>query len=314
MKFYGIEMEGRLVLERVQVLPAHAPGDEGRILYVETDKRIFVGQDAGWAEVGSGQGFEPFYVNANHVIEKHNALLLVNTTSGPINVTLPMYPHMGEEIKVVDVAGTFATNNCVLLRNGRTIQNQSRDLTCDVDYLVTTLTYDGIDNWSVTVGGVSQLVAGASRLASGEVGGGDSASALLMDHSGEPWPWDGAGGHQNRSSVLIRTGVTVSGWDAVDSRSFHAMVSGSGVFSGTAHPDHRNFYFLEPQVLFGGYVTEGSPGPVSVHCFGPGAAVAPEDYELQDQGEVFIMVHLRHHAWNDAAKYSLATLKWSLFG
>jgi hypothetical protein len=42
----------------------------------------------------------------------------VNTTSGAITVTLPATPSAGDIVGIKDYAGTFATNNLTIARNG----------------------------------------------------------------------------------------------------------------------------------------------------------------------------------------------------
>ncbi len=43
----------------------------------------------------------------------------VNTTAGAITATFPATASMGDTIKIVDAAGTFATNNCTINLNGK---------------------------------------------------------------------------------------------------------------------------------------------------------------------------------------------------
>jgi hypothetical protein len=49
----------------------------------------------------------------------------VNTTSGVITVTLPTSASIGDQIAIKDYAGTFATNNLTIARNGHNIQGVS---------------------------------------------------------------------------------------------------------------------------------------------------------------------------------------------
>ena len=46
----------------------------------------------------------------------------VNTTAGAINVTLPTSPSAGDIVAVADYAGTAATNNITIGRNGSNIE------------------------------------------------------------------------------------------------------------------------------------------------------------------------------------------------
>ena len=51
----------------------------------------------------------------------------VNTTSGVITVTLPASPSIGDTIAIKDYAGTYATNNLTIARNGKNIQGVAND-------------------------------------------------------------------------------------------------------------------------------------------------------------------------------------------
>ncbi len=46
MEFYGIECKGPLHLEKVSTLPTYTSADEGRIVYVEDEKKTYVGDDS----------------------------------------------------------------------------------------------------------------------------------------------------------------------------------------------------------------------------------------------------------------------------
>jgi len=51
MRFYNINTQGKLWLDRRASLPAWAAGDEGRIAYDESSEDVYVGQSADWARV-----------------------------------------------------------------------------------------------------------------------------------------------------------------------------------------------------------------------------------------------------------------------
>lgn len=54
---------------------------------------------------------------------------MVNTLSGSITMTLPSNPLLGDTVKIIDYAGTFATNNCNIARNGKKINGLNSDMT-----------------------------------------------------------------------------------------------------------------------------------------------------------------------------------------
>ena len=52
----------------------------------------------------------------------------VDTTSGAITATLPASPSLGDEVRLLDLAGTFDTNNLTIGRNSKKIQGLDEDL------------------------------------------------------------------------------------------------------------------------------------------------------------------------------------------
>jgi len=55
----------------------------------------------------------------------------MNTTSGPLTLTLPATPSAGDIVSVKDYAQTFNTNNCTLARNGSNIEGTASDAVLD---------------------------------------------------------------------------------------------------------------------------------------------------------------------------------------
>jgi hypothetical protein len=75
----------------------------------------------------------------------------VNTTSGVITVTLPATPSAGDIVSIVDYAGTAATNNITIARNGSNINGAASDLTISKNNSGITLVYvDGTQGWKAT--------------------------------------------------------------------------------------------------------------------------------------------------------------------
>ena len=72
----------------------------------------------------------------------------VNTTSVAITVTLPASPSLGDEITIIDYAGTADTNNITVARNGKNIQGSASDLTIAIERAAFTLVYvDTTQGW-----------------------------------------------------------------------------------------------------------------------------------------------------------------------
>jgi len=72
----------------------------------------------------------------------------VNTTSGAITMTLPASAVRGDEVWIIDYAGTFDTNNLTVGRNGHNIQGDASDLTVSTERAGFTLVYvDSTQGW-----------------------------------------------------------------------------------------------------------------------------------------------------------------------
>jgi hypothetical protein len=72
----------------------------------------------------------------------------VNTTSGAITMTLPASPSAGDIVSVKDYAGTFATNNLTIARNGSNLDGSAGDAVRSTDNESLTLVYvDGTQGW-----------------------------------------------------------------------------------------------------------------------------------------------------------------------
>jgi len=67
----------------------------------------------------------------------------INTTSGAITMTLPASPSLGDEIRFVDLASTFDTNNLTIARNGNNINGAAADLVVSTEDSAFGLVYSG---------------------------------------------------------------------------------------------------------------------------------------------------------------------------
>jgi len=71
-----------------------------------------------------------------------------NTAGGAFTLTLPSSPTLGDEISVVDYAGTFDTNSLTIARNSENIQGAAADLTVSTERAGLTLAYtDTTQGW-----------------------------------------------------------------------------------------------------------------------------------------------------------------------
>lgn len=77
--------------------------------------------------------------------------IFVNTSSGTVTITLPASPAVGDEVRFVDLASTFDTNNLTVARNGNKINNATSDLTVATEDAAFALVYSGATyGWKIT--------------------------------------------------------------------------------------------------------------------------------------------------------------------
>jgi hypothetical protein len=74
--------------------------------------------------------------------------IFANTSGGAWTLTLPASPTIGDEVSVVDYAGTFDTYNLTIGRNSKNIQGVAADLTVATERAGFTLAFtDGTQGW-----------------------------------------------------------------------------------------------------------------------------------------------------------------------
>jgi len=74
-----------------------------------------------------------------------------NTTSSAFTVTLPSSPSAGDSVAIKDYAGTFASNNLTIARNGENIQGAANDSLISTNRASVTLVYiDSTKGWLYT--------------------------------------------------------------------------------------------------------------------------------------------------------------------
>src|SRR6056300_163399 len=76
----------------------------------------------------------------------------IDTTSAAHTITLPSSPSIGDKIAIKDYAGTFATNNLTIGRNGNNIQGVANDSLINTNRASIILVYsDATKGWLYTV-------------------------------------------------------------------------------------------------------------------------------------------------------------------
>jgi hypothetical protein len=94
--------------------------------------------------------------------------IVADTSGGVFTITLPATPSTGFSISLADGAGTWATNNLTVARNGSTIEGSTLDLILDVNNTTVNLVYDG-STWQAFANIGPQGASGANG-ASGSTG------------------------------------------------------------------------------------------------------------------------------------------------
>jgi hypothetical protein len=102
-----------------------------------TDVKTYIGGGTSWQAIKTGA----YTAAAGQGV-------FANTTSSAFTVTLPASPDLGDEVTVVDYAGTFDSNACTIGRNSQPIQGVAEDLVVSTERASFTLVYvDGTQGW-----------------------------------------------------------------------------------------------------------------------------------------------------------------------
>jgi len=142
---------------------------------------------------------------------------LVNTTSGAITVTLPASTTAGQIVQLTDYAGTWATNNVTVSRNGLNINGAAANYTLNVSRGSAAFVYiDATQGWVVYSAFAipKQSVYSASYL-------------IIAGGAGGGWDAGGGGG----------AGGRVSGSATFNAESVYTIAVGAGGTAGVIGAD-----------------------------------------------------------------------------
>jgi len=137
-----------------------------------------------------------------------------NTTSAAFTVTLPATPSVGDQVLLLDYAGTFATNNLTINPNGLKIQTGTGNRVIATNRIAITLTYvDSTQGWLLSSGyleGTNPFYVApysVDFLVVAGGGGGGGAAAF----GGTPSAGGGAGGYRTSTQTVSQgTVITVT--------------------------------------------------------------------------------------------------------
>lgn len=115
-----------------------------------TELRLHDGSTAGGSTIKANAAYNASWqaVKTSSFTAVAGEGYFVNTTSGAITVTLPASPTQGDEVSIIDYAGTADTNNITVGRNSENIQGTAADLTVSIERAAFTLVYaDSTQGW-----------------------------------------------------------------------------------------------------------------------------------------------------------------------
>ena len=107
----------------------------------------FLRGDNAW--VASGLAWQAVVTGATTMVAGRG--YFVNTTSSAFSMTLPVSASIGDEVHIIDYAGTFDTNNCTVARNSHKILGATSDLVVATERAAFKLVYvDATQGWLLT--------------------------------------------------------------------------------------------------------------------------------------------------------------------
>ena len=110
----------------------------------------FEGYDgSAWGAVGGGTSWQAVVTTGTTMVAGRG--YFVDTTGSAFSMTLPTSASLGDEVHIIDYAGTFDTNNCTVDRNSHNISGAASDLVVATERAAFKLVYvDASQGWLLT--------------------------------------------------------------------------------------------------------------------------------------------------------------------
>ena len=141
------EMAG---LARGKLIVGDASGDPSALTVGTADQVLTSdGTDAAWVDAAGGITWLAVVTGATTMVAGNG--YFVNTTSSAFSMTLPASGTLGDQVHIIDYAGTFDTNNCTVARNSHKILGATSDLVVSTERAAFKLVYvDATQGWLLT--------------------------------------------------------------------------------------------------------------------------------------------------------------------
>ena len=134
---------GYLLVPKGTTAERPGSGVAGYIRY-NTDLGTFEGYSGSqWSGLGGGNPWITKTNSDSAYTAVNNDRIFVDTSAGTVTITLPGLPAVGDQIRFVDLAGTFATNNFTVSRNNLKLMGLEENMTVSVDHSAFGLVYSG---------------------------------------------------------------------------------------------------------------------------------------------------------------------------
>jgi len=117
-------------------------GASGNTFVINPDRNIFISTDGtNWYEIQT-QGSD-WLTKTGTYTSFAGDKIFVDTSSSAFTITLPASPSGGDEVRFLDLANTFDTNNLTVGRNSEKIDGATSDLTVATEGAAFALVYSG---------------------------------------------------------------------------------------------------------------------------------------------------------------------------